>query len=48
MKQINGYWVDENNNRWDCELYSKAEALQRRQAAIMLSKDLICLEVQNE
>lgn len=26
MKQINGYWVDENNNRWDCELYSKAEA----------------------
>ena len=26
MKQINGYWVDENNNRWDCELYSEAKA----------------------
>lgn len=26
MKQINGYWVDENNNRWDIEFYTEEEA----------------------
>ena len=26
MKQINGYWVDGNNNRWSCELYTKEKA----------------------
>lgn len=26
MKQINGYWVDENNNRWDTEIYTEEEA----------------------
>lgn len=26
MKQINGYWVDENNNRWDCEICSEVKA----------------------
>lgn len=26
MKQINGYWVDENNNRWNCEICSEASA----------------------
>lgn len=26
MQQINGYWVDENNNRWDCEKYTKIQA----------------------
>lgn len=26
MKQINGYWVDENNNRWDIEIYTEGQA----------------------
>ena len=26
MKQINRYWVDENNNRWDTEIYTKEQA----------------------
>ena len=26
MKQINGYWVDENNNRWDIEIYTEEQA----------------------
>ena len=26
MKQINGYWVDENNNRWNIEIYTEEEA----------------------
>ena len=26
MEQINRYWVDENNNRWDIEIYTEKEA----------------------
>jgi hypothetical protein len=26
MKQINGYWTDENNNRWDTEIYTEGQA----------------------
>ena len=26
LKQINGYWVDENNNRWNIEIYTEEEA----------------------
>ena len=26
MKQINGYWTDENNNRWDIEIYTEEQA----------------------
>ena len=26
IKQINGYWVDENNNRWDIEIYTEEQA----------------------
>ena len=26
MKQINGYWVDENNNRWDIKIYTAKQA----------------------
>lgn len=23
LKTINNYWVDENNNRWDIEIYTE-------------------------
>lgn len=26
MKQINNYWVDENNNKWDCGIYTEEQA----------------------
>ena len=26
MKQINGYWTDENNNRWNTEIYTEEQA----------------------
>lgn len=26
MKKINGCWVDENENSWDCEKHTKQEA----------------------
>lgn len=26
MKQINGYWVDENNNRWNIGIYTEEQA----------------------
>ena len=26
MQQINGYWVDENNNRWACSYYTAEQA----------------------
>lgn len=34
MKKINGYWIDENNNKWDCNFYSEEKAIE-------LSKTLI-------
>ena len=37
MKQINGYWVDENNNRWDIEFYTE-------EAAEKCSKSLVDCE----
>ena len=26
LKQINGYWVDENNNKWDIKFYIEQKA----------------------
>lgn len=26
LKKINGYWMDENNNRWDTKIYTKEQA----------------------
>ena len=26
MEQTNRYWVDENNNRWDCGIYTEGQA----------------------
>lgn len=26
MKQINGYWVDEDGNRWDCKKFTREQA----------------------
>lgn len=26
MQLINGYWVDDNNNRWNCDFYDEDEA----------------------
>ena len=34
MKKVNGFWTDENNNKWDCDYYTKERAIQ-------LSKTLI-------
>ena len=28
MKKVNNRWVDDNNNSWDCDLFSKEKALQ--------------------
>jgi len=28
MKKINGLWIDENNNNWDCSIYSEKEAIE--------------------
>ena len=41
MKQISGYWVDENNNRWDIKIYTKGQAEK-------LSKSLVnCYNCRN-
>ena len=34
MKKVKGFWVDENENRWDCKKYSLDKAIE-------LSKSLI-------
>ena len=44
MKQINGYWVDDNNNRWDCELYSKAEAKRYSKTLIDCTNCIDCTD----
>ena len=28
MKQENGFWIDENNNRWNCDCYNKNQAIE--------------------
>ena len=28
MKKINGYWVDENGNKWNCCLYDEETAVR--------------------
>ena len=28
MKKINGFWTDSNRNKWNCELYTKAQAIK--------------------
>jgi len=37
MKEQNGYYVDENNNRWDCNLYSKEQAKRYSESLINCS-----------
>ena len=28
MEKINGYWVDENNNKWNVRYYTENQAMQ--------------------
>ena len=28
MKKINGFWTDSNRNKWDCNLYTKAQSIK--------------------
>ena len=34
MKKINGFWVDENNNSWDCRSYSEEDAIKYSETLI--------------
>ena len=47
MKQINDYWVDENNNRWDCELYTEAEAERCSKTLIDCTECTDCINCNN-
>ena len=34
MKNIYGYWIDENNNRWDEEKYTKLQAMANSKSLV--------------
>jgi len=34
MKKENGYYIDENNNRWDCNLYTEDQAKKNSESLI--------------
>ena len=34
MKKANGYYIDENNNRWDCNLYTEDQAKKNSESLI--------------
>ena len=34
MKKINGFWTDSNGNKWDCELYTKAQSIEHSESLI--------------
>lgn len=34
MKKINNYWVDENNNKWSCSLYTEEQAIKNCSSCI--------------
>lgn len=44
MKNINGYWVDENNNRWDADLYTEEQAAKLSQTMIDCKYCKNCLD----
>ena len=47
MKQINGYWVDENNNRWDIEIYTEEQAEKYSRSLVNCRYCLNCDNCQN-
>ena len=34
MEKINNYWIDKNNNRWDCDIYTELHAEQYSQSLL--------------
>lgn len=34
MKQIDGFWIDENNNKWDTKIYTEEEAEKRSKSLV--------------
>ena len=37
MKKVNNYWVDENNNRWDVNIYTETQAKKNSASLINCS-----------
>jgi len=42
MKTENGYYIDENNNRWDCEIYTEDQAKKNSESLIDCSGCFDC------
>ena len=34
MRKENGYWIDENNNKWNCDFYSEKKAEEKSKTLI--------------
>ena len=47
MKQINGCWVDENNNRWDIEFYTEEEAEKCSKSLVDCENCRNCINCRN-
>lgn len=47
MKQINGYWMDENNNRWDIEIYTEEQAEKFSKSLVNCYNCISCRNCRN-
>jgi hypothetical protein len=42
MKKIDGHWADENNNKWDCDKFTKTEAVELSKTILNCSDCFSC------
>ena len=47
MKNIYGYWIDENNNRWDEEKYTKLQAMANSKSLVDCTDCTNCRDCTN-
>ena len=47
MKQINGYWVDENDNRWNIKTYTEEEAERYSKSLVNCYYCYNCIDCHN-
>lgn len=44
MEKIDGYWVDENRNKWNTILYTEQEALQHSKSLVNCEGCINCVD----
>ena len=47
MKKENGFWIDPNNNKWNCDTHTKKQAQEKSKTMVRCSSCSRCSRCSN-